>query len=125
MQETKKPEPATENTDSVVLAVFHAKVVARSGKGVVTAVVREPDGHCALDGVTNLVKAGFLDDRYYATFQKPDKLARLLGGQPVIVGQAACREWLSKHPEVKTILPSDIEGDALTGRAKPRNLQAR
>lgn len=98
-----------------VLCVFHARVKAHSGKGIVTAVVQDSDGTCFLHGSTNLAKGGFLPMSYYQKFVLPAPLARLLGNVPVITGAAACKKWLVDNA-VKGIDAVDIHGDALMGR---------
>lgn len=102
-------ETAKENGTLRVVAVFHARVRAHSGKGTVTALVKGQEGH-RLYGTTNLVNVKLLGEQHHSRFVDAGTLADLLKVK-VVSGKARCQAYLAEH-KVEGVSPDDILDDA-------------
>jgi len=78
------------------IGVLHCRVQAYSGSGNVVAVVRSTQGNVRLLGITNLVNAGVLPDRYAGKYLKADVLSDLLK-VPLVIGADDARKFLSDN----------------------------
>ena len=113
-------ENGKENRTLRVVAVFHARVKAHSGKGTVTALVQGQEGH-RLYGATNLVNAKLLPDQHHGRFVDAGTLADLLKVK-VVSGKVKCIAFLAEH-KVSGVSPDHILDDApSTGRRSTRGL---
>ena len=97
-----------------VVAVFHARVKAHSGKGTVTALV-QGEGEARLYGVTNLVNAKLLGEQHHGRFIDAVTLGSMLK-VAVVSGKGKCQRYLAEN-QVVGVVADDILDDApLAGR---------